>query len=116
MSFSYYRFSGGRGMVRRLFPEHLTRRAKMAVSRLRGLVLGGIAVFAVGGIVACGGGGGGGGMWTARAHGPGGQLNAVAWSGSTLVAAGDSTILTSSDGVQWTQRSAPIFTQNGVTW
>jgi hypothetical protein len=51
-----------------------------------------------------------------RERGPGGALKAVAWSGTTLVAVGDSTIVSSSDGAHWTVRNSPTFTQQGVTW
>src|SRR4051812_40908922 len=46
--------------------------------------------------------------WTGRASGTSKTLNAVTWTGSQLVAVGDSgTILTSQDGIQWMARKFP---------
>lgn len=58
--------------------------------------------------------------WTARGYGSAFMLNAVAYGNGTFVAVGfNNTIVTSSDGLTWTSRSAPdaySYTLESVIW
>jgi len=65
-------------------------------------------------------GGSGGSDWTARTYGSSFMLNSVAYGNATFVAVGfGNTIVTSSDGITWTGRSAPdaySYTLESVIW
>lgn len=67
-----------------------------------------------------GGGGGTPATWTARASPSAFLLNGVAYGSSTFVTVGYSrTLLTSSDGVSWTSRTAAdsnFYAGNAITW
>lgn len=56
--------------------------------------------------------------WTSRNLGTPGGLKAVTWTGSQLVAVGNSGsgCVTSPDGVTWTQRKAEVGANNSVAW
>lgn len=61
-----------------------------------------------------------GGDWTARGYGSAFMLNSIAYGNATFVAVGfNNTIVTSSDGLTWTSRSAPdaySYSLESVIW